>query len=94
MSAERMRGSIWFFPAGVNPPATTGSSKNRRWGLSSISARLPRWVMREFERDGVLYTLFRAQDEFVSKARKAGFRKHRISFLAFAELENQQIPNF
>jgi len=53
-----------------------------------------RWVMREFGRDEVLSTLFRAQYDFRSRARAAGIRKRRISFWAFTELENQQIPDF
>jgi hypothetical protein len=53
-----------------------------------------RWVMQEFGRDEVLYSLFRAQYAFRDRARKAGYRKHKISCWAFTDLENQQIPNF
>lgn len=55
---------------------------------------LARWVMQEFGREEVLYTLFRAQYSFRTRARNAGIRKHRISFWAFTELENRQIPDF
>jgi hypothetical protein len=53
-----------------------------------------RWVMQQFGREEELYSLFRAQYAFREKARKAGYRKNRISFWAFTDLENQQIPNF
>lgn len=55
---------------------------------------LARWVMQQFGREEVLYTLFRAQYMFRSKVRNAGIRKHRISFWAFTDLENSQIPDF
>lgn len=55
---------------------------------------LARWVMQQFGREEVLYTLFRAQYMFRSKVRSAGIRKHRISFWAFTDLENSQIPDF
>ena len=68
--------------------------KERTLGPQFNQSDVARWVMREFGRDEVLYTLFRAQYDFRSKAREAGFRKRRISFWAFSELENQQIPDF
>lgn len=55
---------------------------------------LARWVMQQFGREEVLHALFRAQYAFRSKARSAGIRKNRISFWAFTNLENQQIPDF
>lgn len=55
---------------------------------------LARWVMQQFGREEGLYTLFRAQYAFRTKARNAGFRKNRISFWAFTDLENRQIPDF
>ena len=55
---------------------------------------LARWAMQQFGREETLYSLFRAQYAFRSKARSAGIRKNRISFWAFTDLENQQIPNF
>lgn len=68
--------------------------KERALGPQFNQRDVARWVMREFGRDEVLYTLFRAQYDFRSKAREAGFRKRRISFWAFTELENKQIPDF
>lgn len=53
-----------------------------------------RWVMQRFGREEPLYSLFRAQYAFRSRARAAGIRKRTISFWAFTELENQQIPDF
>lgn len=50
--------------------------------------------MQQFGREEGLYTLFRAQYKFRSKVRSAGIRKNRISFWAFTDLENQQIPDF
>jgi len=50
--------------------------------------------MQQFGREETLYMLFRAQYSFRSKARSAGIRKNRISFWAFTDLENQQIPDF
>ena len=55
---------------------------------------LARWVMQQFGREEELYSLFRAQYAFREKAREAGYRKNRISFWAFTDLENQQVPNF
>lgn len=55
---------------------------------------LARWIIQQFGREETLYKLFRAQYAFRDKARKAGIRKHRISFWAFTDLENQQIPDF
>lgn len=55
---------------------------------------LARWVMQQFGREETLYTLFRAQYAFRSRVRNAGIHKRRISFWAFTELENRQIPDF
>lgn len=50
--------------------------------------------MQRFGREEVLFTLFRAQYSARDRARKAGYHKRRISFLAFTDLENRQIPDF
>jgi len=67
---------------------------HQRAGQQFNQRDLARWVMQEFGREEKLYALFLAQYRARSRARNAGFRKHRISFWAFTELENQQIPDF
>lgn len=63
-------------------------------GTQFNQRELAQWVMQQFGREEGLYTLFRAQYKFRSKVRSAGIRKNRISFWAFTDLENQQIPDF
>jgi hypothetical protein len=63
-------------------------------GAQFNQQELAQWVMQQFGREEGLYTLFRAQYKFRSKVRSAGIRKNRISFWAFTDLENQQIPDF
>ena len=53
-----------------------------------------RWVMQRFGKEESLYALFRAQYAFRSRARAAGIHKRAISFWAFTEMENRQIPEF
>jgi hypothetical protein len=63
-------------------------------GAQFNQRELAQWVMQQFGREEGLYALFRAQYKFRSKVRSAGIRKNRISFWAFTDLENQQIPDF
>lgn len=63
-------------------------------GTQFNQRELAQWVMQQFGREEGLYILFRAQYKFRSKVRSAGIRKNRISFWAFTDLENQQIPDF
>lgn len=89
--------NAWIY--GVHPSLWQAASYHRfvlmQGAGSQFNQRdLARWVMQQFGREEVLYTLFRAQYASRSKARAAGIRKHRISFWAFTDLENQQIPDF
>lgn len=63
-------------------------------GAQFNQRELAQWVMQNFGREEGLYALFRAQYQFRSKVRSAGIRKNRISFWAFTDLENRQIPDF
>lgn len=67
---------------------------HQRAGQQFNKRDVARWVMQEFGREEVLYALFLAQYRARARARNAGFRKYRISFWAFTELENRQIPDF
>jgi hypothetical protein len=52
------------------------------------------WVLQKFGKEEPLYTLFRAQYAFRTRARAAGINKQTITCWAFTNMENQQIPNF
>jgi hypothetical protein len=50
--------------------------------------------LASFPYDRDLYSLFKAQYLARDKARKAGYRKWRITHWAFSPQENDMIPNF
>src|SRR5690606_11524286 len=52
------------------------------------------WVMTEFGREEPLYTLFRAQYALRRRPASVGANKHKGTFRALTQMENQQIPNF